>query len=144
MPLNELTHLNFAFAFITTDTYELTTMDSLTSESLWKLTTDTKRYNPDLKVYVAVGGWTFSDNGTATQPLFSEISRTEANRQKFADNCLRFLNQYSFDGYVGILLTLRAVLSLTGSFGVELTLIGSTPARLIAVANLTMLKTLYF
>lgn len=98
MPLNELTHLNYAFAFITTDTYELTTMDSLTSESLWKLTTDTKRYNPDLKVYVAVGGWTFSDNDTATQPLFSEISRTEANRQKFADNCLKFLNQYSFDG----------------------------------------------
>jgi len=98
MPLKELTHLNYAFAFIDPDTYELTTMDDETPEELWKLTVDTKKYNPMLKVYVAVGGWTFSDNGTVTQPLFSEISSTEANRQKFSDNVVRFLNKYGFDG----------------------------------------------
>jgi len=85
LPLNELTHLNYAFAFIKPGTYELTTMDKETTEDLWQLTVDVKRYNPNLKVYVAVGGWTFSDNGTATQPLLGEISRTQANRQKFAD-----------------------------------------------------------
>ncbi|PGH18379.1 hypothetical protein AJ79_00446 [Helicocarpus griseus UAMH5409] len=98
MPLSELTHLNYAFAFISTDSYELITMDSKTPESLFKLTVDTKKYNPSLKVYVAVGGLTFSDNGTVTQPLLSEISRTEANRQKFADNVVKSMNRYGFDG----------------------------------------------
>ncbi|KAK5658413.1 hypothetical protein OQA88_2390 [Cercophora sp. LCS_1] len=98
MPLNELTHLNYAFAFIEPVTFELTTMDDKTPESLFKLTTDTKKYNPNLKVYIAIGGWTFSDNDTVTQPLFSEISSTEANRQKFADNCVKFCNLWGFDG----------------------------------------------
>ncbi|RYP81113.1 hypothetical protein DL770_005976 [Monosporascus sp. CRB-9-2] len=98
LPLKELTHLNYAFAFIKPGTFELTTMDSETTEDLWQLTVDTKKYNPNLKVYVAVGGWTFSDNDTVTQPLFSEISSTEANRQKFADGVVKFLNKYGFDG----------------------------------------------
>jgi chitinase len=98
LPLTELTHLNYAFAFIKPDTYELTTMDDKTSEDLWQLTVDTKRYNPNLKVYIAVGGWTFSDNDTITQPLLGEISRTAANRQKFADGVVKFLNKYGFDG----------------------------------------------
>lgn len=81
MPLKELTHLNYAFAFIDPKSYELTTMDDETPEELWKITVDTKKYNPKLKVFVAVGGWTFSDNGTVTQPLFGEIASTEGNRQ---------------------------------------------------------------
>lgn len=98
MPLKELTHLNYAFAFISPGSYEIVTMDAQTPESLWKLATDTKQYNPNLKVYVAIGGWTFSDNGTVTQPLLGEIARTEKSRQKFADNVVKFCNRYSFDG----------------------------------------------
>jgi chitinase len=67
-------------------------------DDLWQITVDVKQYNPNLLVYVAVGGWTFSDNGTVTQPLFGEIARTETNRQKFADNVVKFLNKYGFDG----------------------------------------------
>lgn len=99
MPLNELTHLNYAFAFIDPVTFELTTMDSKTPESLFKVTTDTKKYNPNLKVYIAVGGWTFSDPGPY-QPVFGEIASTEANRKKFADNCVKFCNLWGFDGWV--------------------------------------------
>lgn len=98
MPLTELTHLNYAFAFVDPQSYGLVVMDSDTTEDLWQLTVDTKRYNPNLKVFVAVGGWTFSDNGTATQPLLGEIASTEANRQRFADAVVRFLNTYGFDG----------------------------------------------
>lgn len=74
LPLSELTHLNYAFAFVDPKTYELTTMDKQTTEDLWQLTVDTKMYNPNLKVYVAVGGWTFSDNDTVTQPLLGNIA----------------------------------------------------------------------
>ncbi|KAI0157094.1 hypothetical protein GGR52DRAFT_586914 [Hypoxylon sp. FL1284] len=86
LPLSELTHLNYAFAYIDPSTYELTTMDSATPESLFYLTAEAKKYNSQLKVFVSVGGWTFSDNGTVTQPLFGEVASSEGNRQKFADN----------------------------------------------------------
>ena len=108
MPLSELTHLNYAFAFISPGSYELVTMDAQTPESLFKVTTDVKKYNSDLKVFISVGGWTFSDNGTVTQPLLGEISSTEANRQKFADNVVKFMDRYSFDGYVPLLCYLNS------------------------------------
>jgi chitinase len=73
-------------------------MDPATPDSLFQLTADTKQYNPNLKVWVSVGGWTFSDNDTATQPLFGEIAASAQNRQTFADNVVLFLNRYGFDG----------------------------------------------
>ncbi|KAK2013706.1 bacteriodes thetaiotaomicron symbiotic chitinase [Colletotrichum eremochloae] len=98
LPLKELTHLNYAFVFIDPETYELVTMNMEHEDDLWQVTVDAKQYNPNLKVYVAVGGWTFSDNGTVTQPLFGDIARTEASRQKFADGVVKFCNKYGFDG----------------------------------------------
>lgn len=98
LPLSELTHLNYAFAYIDPDTYEIVTMDEQTPERLFQLTVDTKQYNPDLKVWVSVGGWTFSDNKTATQPVFGDIASKLENREKFAANVVRFLNHYGFDG----------------------------------------------
>ncbi len=72
LPLNEPTHLNYAFAFIDPDTFGLTTMDDETSEDLWQLTVDAKDYNPKLQVIITVGGWTFSvkqDMVYRSQPL---------------------------------------------------------------------------
>jgi chitinase len=51
-----------------------------------------------LEVFVSIGGWTFSDNGTATQPVFGDIASTDANRQKFADRLVIFMTLYGFDG----------------------------------------------
>jgi chitinase len=73
-------------------------MDPQTPESLFEETAHVKTYNPDLEVFISVGGWTFSDNGTATQPLFGEIASTAANRNTFADKVVRFLENYGFDG----------------------------------------------
>lgn len=73
-------------------------MDSQTEEGIFKLATDARLYNSQLQVFISVGGWTFSDNDTVTQPLLSEIASTEANRQKFADNVVRFCNKWGFDG----------------------------------------------
>lgn len=98
LPLSEMTHLNYAFAYINPKSFEVETMDSSTPEKLFTLTVDAKNYNPDLKVWVSIGGWTFSDNNTATQPVFGDIAGKEANRQKFADNVVRFMNSYGFDG----------------------------------------------
>lgn len=100
LPLNDLTHINFAFAFISPESFELVPMDSQTPESLFRATVETKHVNPSLSVWLSVGGWTFSDNGTVTQPLFGQIASSESNRQRFADNVVAFLNKYGFDGSV--------------------------------------------
>jgi chitinase len=78
--------------------FEITTMDAQTPVSTFQDAVDLKMLKPDLKIFVSIGGWTFSDNGTATQPVFGNIARSSTNRQKFANNLLKFLNSYGFDG----------------------------------------------
>ena len=101
LPIDGLTHVNFAFAYIKPETYEITTMDAATPANLFQTFADVRTFksgNSDLKVFVSIGGWTFSDDGTKTQPLFGEIAGDEGKRQKFADNVVKFMNQYGFDG----------------------------------------------
>lgn len=69
-------------------------MDSATPTSLFKDTTNVKSIKQDLSVFVSIGGWSFSDNNTATQPLFGEISADAAKRKKFANNVVHFMRQY--------------------------------------------------
>lgn len=73
-------------------------MDAATPVSLFDDIASLKDIKPSLQIYISVGGWTFSDNNTATQPVFGNIARSLENREKFANNALAFLNQYGFDG----------------------------------------------
>ncbi|CZT13600.1 uncharacterized protein RCO7_10835 [Rhynchosporium graminicola] len=98
LPLEALTHLNYAFAYIDPTTFTLVTMDQQTPKELFQEVVDVKQYKSDLQVWISVGGWTFSDNGTATQPVFGNIAGSAANRQAFADNVVAFLTHYGFDG----------------------------------------------
>lgn len=96
--MNALTHLNYAFAYIDPVSYEIVTMDPQTPQQLFQEVVDVKKLKPNLKVWVSVGGWSFSDNGTATQSVFGNIASNTANRQKFANNVVRFMSAYGFDG----------------------------------------------
>lgn len=101
IPIEGLTHLNFAFGYVDPSTFDVVPMDGLTPSSLFTQTADVRTFKTglsDLEVFVSLGGWTFSDNGTATQPTFGKIASTEANRQKFADNLVNFMKKYGFDG----------------------------------------------
>lgn len=99
IPYDALTHVNFAFAYIDPETYTIKTMDSQTPAKLFQEVADIKtKALSDLEVFIAIGGWTFSDNGTVTQPLLGEIAASEESRQKFADNLVRFMDTYGFDG----------------------------------------------
>jgi chitinase len=93
-----LTHLNYAFAYIDPTSFKITTMDAATPARTFEDVAGLKLSNPNLQIFVSLGGWTFSDNGTATQPVFGNIARSSANRQKFADNLLQFLDTYGYDG----------------------------------------------
>jgi len=94
IPVDGLTNVNFAFGSIEPGTYKVTTMDSQTPAELFQEVADvrsTKSGNGDLEVFIAIGGWTFSDNGTVTQPLFGEIAADAGLRQTFADNVVAFM-----------------------------------------------------
>ncbi|KAI9146931.1 symbiotic chitinase [Paramyrothecium foliicola] len=98
LPVDGLTHLNYAFAYIDPQSFQITTMDAATPAKTFQDVADLKNSNPSLQLYVSLGGWTFSDNGTATQPVFGDIARSSSNRDKFASNLLKFLNTYGYDG----------------------------------------------
>lgn len=96
--VNALTHVNYAFAFINPRSFQITTMDAATPSSLFDDMSDLKQQNNHLQVWLSIGGWTFSDNNTATQPVFGNIARSRTNREIFAKNLLNFLDTYGFDG----------------------------------------------
>ncbi|KAJ6142824.1 bacteriodes thetaiotaomicron symbiotic chitinase [Penicillium samsonianum] len=98
LPLDALTHLNYAFAYINPSTFQIMTMDAATPVSLFDDLAALKLTKADLKIFVSIGGWTFSDNNMATQAVFGNIAKSSTNRQTFAKNVLSFLNEYGFDG----------------------------------------------
>ncbi len=96
-PVESLTHLNFAFAYIAPGTFDIVPMDDLPA-SLFAEATALKEQNPGLKVAVSLGGWTFNDNGTATQSVFHDIVSSPGNRRTFIEKLFRFMREYGFDG----------------------------------------------
>ena len=101
LPVDGLTHVNFAFAYIDPSSLKVTTMDSATPQQLFTQTTNIRQLksgNSQLEVFISIGGWTFSDNGTATQDVFPSIAADETKRKKFADNLVSFMKEYGFDG----------------------------------------------
>ena len=76
-------------------------MDSSSPEDLFTQTADVrtmKSGNNALEVFIFIGGWTFSDNGTSTQDVFPSIAGDAGKRQQFSDNLVSFMKQYGFDG----------------------------------------------
>lgn len=76
IPVEGLTHLNYAFAYIVPYTvrypllslnraeylkYDIVPMPGINAD-LFLQVTAVKRRNPHLKVYVSIGGWSFNDN----------------------------------------------------------------------------------
>jgi chitinase len=90
------THINFAFATIDPSTFEVTAADN-NDIPLYARVTALKRQDPDLKVFIAIGGWTFNDPGP-TASTFSDIASSEANQGKFIRSLISFMSDHGFDG----------------------------------------------
>lgn len=96
IPLGVYTHINFAFATIDPNTFEV--KPAVTEDiALYARVAALKRQDPDLKVFIAVGGWTFNDPGP-TATTFSDIARSEANQRVFIKSLVSFMSTYNFDG----------------------------------------------
>lgn len=66
-------------------------MNSYDSD-FYRRTTNLKKKNPALKVFIAVGGW------DAGGKVFSDTARTAGSRRAFIDSAIRLMQSYSFDG----------------------------------------------
>ncbi|KAL9594308.1 MAG: hypothetical protein Q9219_007102 [cf. Caloplaca sp. 3 TL-2023] len=97
IPVGALTHLYFSFGYITPGDFNVAPMDNAPS-SLFSDLTDMKKKNSGLKAFIALGGWTFNDNGTATQPVYSNMVSNAGNRARFISNLFSFMREYAFDG----------------------------------------------
>lgn len=89
--------MHFAFAYINPGDFKIVPMDGVDEQLLTDFTA-VKSKNSGLKTIVSIGGWSFSDNGTDTQPLFGEICGNADNRKTFISNLMDFMQQYAFDG----------------------------------------------
>jgi chitinase len=81
-----ITHINYAFGHVN-NTFNGVRIDN---ESRLKSRVDLKKNYPKLKVMLSIGGW-----GSGR---FSEMATTDENRKKFAEDCLRVVNDFKLDG----------------------------------------------
>ncbi|TPX10951.1 uncharacterized protein E0L32_008157 [Thyridium curvatum] len=96
IPSGVYSHINFAFASINPSTFELIPADQ-SDVDMYRRVAYLKRNDPNLKVMIAVGGWTFNDPGP-TATTFSDIARSEDAQRKFIGSVLSFLQTYNYDG----------------------------------------------
>lgn len=87
---SKLTHINYAFANINKDLKVVLGNPDIDVKNINGLK-ELKKVNPNLKLLISVGGWTWSDK-------FSDAALNDASRAKFANGCVEFIKTYGFDG----------------------------------------------
>lgn len=107
IPLDKISHINYAFANIAggklvlgdpyADIDKAFPGDSWDTAkqpyrgNFWQLLKIQKPKYPNLRVYISVGGWTWSKD-------FSTVAATEASRAVFIQSVVDFMTTYEFDG----------------------------------------------
>lgn len=95
--IDSLTHLFISFGYIEPDTFKVYPMHGVTEKDTLAIT-NFKQRAPGLKVWIALGGWSFSDNETDTQAVWGDLASTQAKRARFLDQLEKFMVHYGFDG----------------------------------------------
>jgi chitinase len=94
---DSLTHLNVAFGYIQPDTYTIYPIPGTGIEQFQQLT-NLKQSAPGLQIWLSLGGWTYSDNGTDTQPVFGDLASSVEKRRSFIESLVSFMTEWGFDG----------------------------------------------
>ncbi|GAW17403.1 hypothetical protein ANO14919_068600 [Xylariales sp. No.14919] len=92
-----LSHLYVAFGSMAPHTYEITPMNGIAISTISEIM-NLKQSAPGLRIYLSLGGWTYSDNGTETQPVWGDLSSTPQKRNMFINNLAKFMRTWGFDG----------------------------------------------
>lgn len=96
IPFGQYTHIIFSFATINPSTFKVSAGDSET-EYLMSRIGAIKVVQPDIKIWVALGGWAFNDPGP-TQKTFGDIAASPAHTKTFLDSLVQMMNKYGLDG----------------------------------------------
>lgn len=105
MPLEKITHVNYAFANIGADGRiaigdPYAAVERLYPGDTWgqpyagtynQLNNVLRAKYPHIKTLISVGGWTWSAR-------FSDVALSEDSRRIFAESCVEFIRTYNFDG----------------------------------------------
>jgi len=86
----KVTHINYAFANIGNNLQIELGDATIDPQNFIKLNA-LKKFNPNLKILISVGGWSWSGK-------FSDVASSQTNRDNFAASCVRFIDQYHLDG----------------------------------------------
>jgi len=86
---NKLTHINYAFVDVQDSMAWLTNMGTDTVN--FRILNQLKEVNPDLKILISIGGWSWSGN-------FSDATLTPESRLKFAKSSVKIVADYDLDG----------------------------------------------
>ncbi|KAL8378735.1 hypothetical protein RB599_008513 [Gaeumannomyces hyphopodioides] len=97
IPTGVYTHLNFAFVSVNPETYEVVPDSPGDVDLLYRLT-DLKLKDSALKVYVAIGGWSFNNPGWPTANVFGDLAESEEKQRVFFRSLISFMETYNFDG----------------------------------------------
>ena len=96
IPLGYYTHINFAFALIDPTSFHLVDMD-VTTGSLYSRVSKLKLRDPDLEVWLAIGGWAMNDPGPF-RTTFSDLAKSTSAQDAFFESCVSFLARHGYDG----------------------------------------------
>ena len=96
IPLGYYTHINFAFALINPNTFHVAPMDAGTA-SLYQRVTALKDRQPNLEVWIAIGGWAMNDPGP-TRTTFSDLAKSQSAQDAFFESLITFMLANGFDG----------------------------------------------
>lgn len=85
----KLTHINYAFLNVKNNRAFLNreATDTLNLQNLNKL----KQINPNLKILISIGGWSWSEN-------FSDAALSDTSRKAFAQSAVAIIEKFKLDG----------------------------------------------
>ncbi|KAH6652447.1 glycoside hydrolase superfamily, partial [Truncatella angustata] len=93
--LDGLTHLYFAFAKFDPSTFAIVPGDTADEELYPEFTA---LQSKGVKTWVAIGGFDFSDPGTATHTAWSDMVSKSASRSAFITSLMAFMKKWGFQG----------------------------------------------
>lgn len=85
----KLTHINYAFVNVKDSMAYLTNLK--TDSTNFRRLNELKKINPDLKILISIGGWSWSEN-------FSDAVLSPSSRQLFAKSSVDIIRDYKLDG----------------------------------------------
>ena len=96
LPVEKLTHINFAFAFIDAE-YGIKLPQPTDIDLLTNLVNLRSR-NPELKIILCIGGSAMNDPYSSYKTRLSNMVKTKLSRANFINSTFTFLDEYKLDG----------------------------------------------